>query len=234
MSTNKITIGQIKAMVDASLKHGAIIENLKQQRDYYNCDTTDSILKRTEILKKLETHLMRIMKEKDLEIDPEILVAEINKNLPVGQRARIFGVGKNTNVLVIILSQENGILKEYLVAPFSSVGNKKSINLLKTIPSSINRNYCAIFNDYPEIVSAFYSALSETIKNSKQVDEQRLIEQYLKVNEQCKDATIIGILISEIIKVKKINNKIQTLTTPEIRVDNKVQTKATNENIANN
>lgn len=231
MSTNKITIGQIKAMVDASLKHSAIIENLKQQRDYYNCDTTESITKRTDILKKLESHLTKIVKEKDLEIAPEILISEINKNLPIGQRARILGIGNDLNELVLRISQNDGTIKEYLVAPLNSNGDKKTINLLKAIPSSINKNSSALFNDYPEIVTAFYSALSETIRNSKLIAEKRLIEQYININEKFNDATIIGILISEIIKVKKANHKIKSLTTAEIRVDNKISNKDTNGNI---
>lgn len=219
MNTKKITIAQINAMIDASLKHDKIIQNLEMQKQNYGCDTDEPITKRNEILKKLEAHLEKISGEKNLEISSDVLVHEINSYLKKGEKARISdGPSKFSSDLIIIISQDGKALKEYLIAPFVSF-HSRNINLLEAVPSSINANYSAIFDDYPKIDKCFYTALAKTIKNNKLNDETRLIENYININKYSKDSTTNGILLSDIMHAKNINKKLNDLPEEKIRLD---------------
>ena len=223
MSKKATTISNIKTMINTSLKHKAIIENLKLQNKEYGCDTKLSVEARKKSLNKLEGYLKDIKKEKNLLIEINALIGAINKYLPEDKNATFSKYTSTSGVefCCITINSKNKTSKMYSIAPLTSIKNGiYEINLLDALPSSLNVNYCTIFDDFNNIDECFYKALAQTIRERKKMQEFRLVDKLIKAKDKQKEyGKIIDMIGYDIEKAQRINKKISTLNDEEIRVD---------------
>lgn len=182
-----ITIKNIKEAYKSNYDEEKIIKFLERQNSFYGLEINDCIASRQNKLKNTEEFLKSA--KEYLNVDLTILVELLNRDLPKGYRARLAQplFDNSSKYAVVNISNPNGKLKQYMLAPIVTIDKDISINLIDALPSSLNPNYSAIFDDFPTIIETFYLALAETIRKRKQFKEESLIARLTKIVDKNKN-----------------------------------------------
>lgn len=213
-----ITIKNIKDAYNSNKNEQKIIHFLQNQKSIYNIDTDESITNRMRHLEKTEQFLMSI-KDK-LNINVNTLIKILNNAMPKNTKVSLHHtlINKQHSYVVVNFSQ-NGILKQYIIAPVSKTcNNEMYVNLLDCLPSSLNPDCCEIFKDYEKAEEIFFIALAETIKNSRHIYEERLIERMLKLQTKTHNKKILKELNKKIDEAHQENALLQKSPIDDIKV----------------
>lgn len=213
-----ITIKNIKAAYTSNKNEQKIIHFLNNQKSIYNIDTDQSIANRMQHLKNNEQFLLS-MKD-NLNINVNTLIKILNNYMPKSTKVSLHSpIQSKEHSYVVLNIAKNGILKQYIIAPISKISNQQMyINLLDCLPSSLNPDCCEIFKDYEKAEEIFFMALAETIKTSRHMYEERLIERMLKLQTKTRNKKLLKELNAKIDKAHQENTLIQKSPIDDIKV----------------
>lgn len=213
-----ITIKNIKQAFAKNREEQKIINFLKNQKTIYNINTDESVETRYKSLKKTESFLTSI--KNSLNVNVNNLIKILNKNLSKNIRVSESKTLTNASHKYVVFNfSKDKILRQYIIAPISkTVNGEHYINLLDTLPSSLNANYCIIFNDYDKMEDLLFVALADTIKTGSQIYEQKLIERLIKVTNKSRNKKLVRDLNTQIANAQKINIELNNSTIDSIKI----------------
>ena len=213
-----ITIKNIKQAFAKNREEQKIINFLKNQKTIYNINTDESVETRYKSLKKTESFLTSIKNSLNVNVNNliKILNKNLSKNIRVSESKTLTDASHKYAVLNF---SKDKILRQYIIAPISkTVNGEHYINLLDTLPCSLNANYCIIFNDYDKMEDLLFVALADTIKTGSQIYEQKLIERLIKVTSKSRNKKLVRDLNTQIANAQKINIELNNSTIDSIKI----------------